>query len=173
VFSVGNIVIHPGYGACKIESIRKGKYVLRPNNHIPGDVKIFIAKENITDAGVHYPIKKNKIAYILRILNSEPNILSDDRSKGYPLTKEVISGGDLYKIAAAARDLTNSKNSSLHSSSGENLLKAAKKVLALELAHVKGISKDKIEGQLEKALNKKRSTKTKRSNKAHAFEMVS
>lgn len=158
MFNVGDIVIHPGCGISKVEAIEndaEGRiYILKPKKSAPGNFRILIPEKTIKKSGVHYPIKKDKIPEILKVLEKKPNDLSEDHKAGYKSTKEKLQSGCLYKTAEVLRDLKN-ESGNAYSSTRESLLESARKVPIEEIAYVSGISKDEVENWIDRALKKK------------------
>ncbi len=162
MFKIGDTVIHPNHGICKVESIQSDEstdakgliYVLKPNKPVPGNLRLLIPEEAIKSSGVHYPVNKSKIPSILQILEGEPNDLSEDYARGYDLSKEKIQSGKLNKVAEAARDLEKQKDHKSYSIK-EQLVQSAKKMLIEEIAYAKGIPKYEVEELIDNALEKK------------------
>ena len=160
MFKIGDTVIHPGYGICKIratkmdEAERAEVYVLRPRVSAPGDFKILIPKSKIKETGVHYPVHPSQVDKLLEILKEEPNDLAEDSKKGYPNTKQKILTGEPLKTAEVVRDLK-SRNDGMHSSIGNELLHTAKKTLMLEIALVRKITQERAAAWITSALNKR------------------
>lgn len=163
MFKVKDIVIHPGHGVCKITAIAKDilpnikgpVYVLKPITPTTGQFRLLIAEDKIEVSGLRYPIRKNEVPRLFRILEDSPNDILEDRKKGYPITKEKIYSGDIYKIAEAIRDLENQNNYGT-SRLRDDLLQFARKILTEEISHVQGISKDKVNKLIEDALKRKK-----------------
>ena len=159
MFKIGDMLIHPGHGACKVDAIQKDAspdisgtmYVLRPKGSAPGNFKILIAEEKIKKSGVRYPISQNQLSRVLQILKDEPDGFFEDSENGYHLTKEKVQSGNPYKIAKAIRILKKDDKHK-YSSIKEELLQLAKKKLIDEIAHVKRISKEETNGLIENAL---------------------
>lgn len=157
MLKVKDTVVHPGYGICKVIAVKKEKekdmYVLKPKRHIPGNFRILIPKKNLETSGVRHPIRKSEIGDILKILESEPDDISEDSEKGYPLTKAKIQNNNLYMIAEAIRDLKKQKR---YFSIKDELLQAARQTLAEEIAYVKGVAKNEADKFVDNALKVKR-----------------
>ncbi len=162
MFKIGDTVIHPNHGVCKVESIQNDVsteakrliYVLKPNKPIPGNFRLLIPKEAIKGSGVHYPVSKSKIPSILQVLEDEPNDLSEDYTRGCDLSKEKIQSGNLYKTAEALRDLEKQKGHKSYSIK-DQLVQSAKKILIEEISYVKSIHKYEAEELIDNALQKK------------------
>lgn len=149
MFKIGDTVIHPGHGPCKVDAIQKDvqsdingtTYILKPKGSAPGNFRILIAEEKIKKSGVRYPIGQNQISRVLQILKNEPDRSFGNSANGYHLTKEKIQSGNPYKIAKAIRILEKDDNHK-YSSIKEELLQSAKKKLIDEIAYVKRFSKE-------------------------------
>jgi len=164
MFRVGDIVMHPGCGICKVigmtcnkDSQPKAeeiKYVLKPKKPLPGDFELLISEEKLGECGVHYPIDKHQIPQVFQIFKKNPNDLSDDSKSGYPLTKEKIKTGDIDKIAEVIRDLE-ARDSSVFFSNSNSLLQSARNIFIEEIAFVEAGSKSNIEKLIDDMLRKR------------------
>lgn len=162
MFTIGDTVIHPNHGICKVESIQNDItteakrliYVLRPNKPAPGNLRLLVPQEAIQSSGVHYPLQKGKTGSILQVLEDQPNDISEDYTRGYDLTKEKIQSGNLYKTAEALRDLEKQESHKSYSIK-EQLAKSARKMLVEEIAYVRSISKYEVEELINSSLYKK------------------
>ena len=168
MFKVNDVVMHSAHGLCKIATITedilndvKGPvYVIRPTVPVSGQFRILIAEKNIKSSGVRYPIKKNKLPELFKVLESSPKDILEDCNKEYPKTKEKVYKGDSYKIAESIRDLENQLNHEPFRVK-RDLLEHAIKILILEVSYVKGVSKIEANNIIETAL---RENKKKQNN---------
>lgn len=164
MFKVGDIVMHPGCGICKIigkaynkdsqSSRGEIKYVLTPKKPLPGNFELLISEDKLEECGVRYPIDKHEIPQVFQIFKKNPNDLSDDSKSGYPLTKEKIKTGDIYKIAEVIRDLE-ARNSSFFFLNSNSLLQSARNIFIEEIAFVETGSKSNIEELIDDTLRKR------------------
>ncbi|MFH1996170.1 MAG: hypothetical protein ABIJ27_04120 [Candidatus Omnitrophota bacterium] len=145
MFDIGDKVIHPGCGACRVKGIRRGPkgaiFVLKPVRKMPGGLEILVAEYNVERAGVHYPIQKKEIEKILDILRSDPNDISGDSENAYETVRKNIKLGDPYTIAESVRDLAHSEDERFLSVK-EKFVQTAKDRLAEEISYVNGFSKE-------------------------------
>lgn len=158
MFKVGDIVIHPGQGVCRIKDIIKASqegamYVIKPNKPVPGDFKILVGKNQIEECGIHHPINKRKIPEVLDVLEKEPNDLSEDGQKGFPAAKKKVQNGNLCDAAEALRDLEKCSENK-YSSIKDSLMQAAKKELIEEISYVKKLSKEKVDKLIDERLKR-------------------
>jgi len=156
MFHVGDIVIHPGHGLCRIAAIQNIQsdplYVLKlKGKSVPGNVKILVHDKDVKSIGVRYPTTPGEIDEMMKILQEDSNDITDDSVKGYPLTKKMVQSGDLRKTAEAWRDLRRHRNSS-SSLTKKSLLEFADSMIVEEIAFVRKISKKKARKLIEDAL---------------------
>lgn len=156
MFHVGDTVIHPGHGICRVEAIQnyqnKPLYVLKLKGRpAPGDFKILVHEGNVKTIGLRHPISKNKVSAVFRILRKKSGDISKDSDNGYPLTREKVQSGNLYKIAEVVRDMEKQRGSS-HISARKGLLASASSLITEEIAFVKKISKDRAQELIDNAL---------------------
>ena len=56
IYKINDMLKHPRHGVCKVIGVRNNKkgnrYVLRPEQYIPGDFKIIISEKNIRQIGL-------------------------------------------------------------------------------------------------------------------------
>jgi CarD family transcriptional regulator len=111
MFQVGDVVIHPGYGAglvAKIEHLaslgsNKLYYLIELSDE--SKTSVWVPVRDAEAKGVRHPTPKSQLGRIWRILRAVPETLSTDHKERYELLQEKLDGGDIFRIAEAVRDL--------------------------------------------------------------------
>jgi CarD family transcriptional regulator len=111
MFQVGDMVIHPGYGAglvTKIEKLtclgsNKLYYLIELSDELKTNV--WVPVKDAEAKGVRHPTPKSQLGRIWRILRAVPETLATDHKERYGLLQEKLRGGDIFRIAEVVRDM--------------------------------------------------------------------
>ena len=131
MFQVGEMVVHPGYGAGKVVDVEK-----------------------LSCLG------SDKQYYSIKLLDGsetqvwKPGTLPTDHQQRYGVVRERLEDGDILQIAVALRDLSWKDHSvSSLTSEGKRLYDKGMKLLTSEVALVQGDDRDTVESEIERILN--------------------
>ena len=171
MFQVGEFVIHPTQGPCRIQAIEERPtrggtetcYVFflgSPKDRITMTVPI----EKAEAAGLRRPITKQQAGEVLDVLRAPAGRVSQHPNNQIEWLWACLNRGALLEIAAAARDLAATgvqahgelaeRGFVSYRYRGKALLGQALEQLTEELALVQGIPKQHVKRRIEKDLRK-------------------
>jgi RNA polymerase-interacting CarD/CdnL/TRCF family regulator len=160
MFSVGDTVVHPSYGAGVVTDIKTLAFLGNKANTYyslqllsePGTV-VMVAVRDEEKVGLRPPIPKSELHRVWRILSSDPEVLPSDHNERYAVLKEKLHGGDALEVAEALRDLAwrREQKRSL-TTEGKRLYELAMRFLSAEIAVAEGSDMSRIEGQISQSL---------------------
>jgi CarD family transcriptional regulator len=155
VFSVGDKVIHPAYGAgtvLEIEDKRVGEqqrtyYVIELLAQA-GTLHVPVARAD--DLGLRSPVKQ--AAHVLTVLNSPPVVLPNDHRERQESISIDIRSGDVVRISEAVRDLAYRERADKLTEADLKLYRQAQDFLIGELALSQGTDVETARHQVTSVL---------------------
>jgi len=159
--AVGQIVVHPRYGAGTVVGVREGRededhdryYVIEiPSRALQVHLPVEVAK----DADLRGLATLGKLTYALDILASAPAELPKDYRERHTALTEGMQDGAPASLARAIRDLSALQSKKSLSEIESALFTNAKRQLGGELALVVRIGLDEAMRQIDKALHQSR-----------------
>ncbi|OPJ54931.1 CarD family transcriptional regulator [Alkalithermobacter paradoxus] len=158
MFSIGDKIIYPMYGAGIIESIeekqvlgeRKKYYII---NMIISQIEISIPIDNICKLGIRYIIDENQVDEIISILKHENIDIEEKWNKRYRDNMDKIKTGDIYEIAIVVRDLIAQDRKKGLSAGEKKMLSEAKDMISSELSLVLDKDTQEIKNLIEMWVN--------------------
>ena len=145
MFQVGDIVIHPGYGAGLVAKIgqltclgsNKLYYLIELSDELKTNV--WVPVKDAEDKGVRHPTPKSQLGRIWRILRAGPETLATDHKERYGSLEEKLRGGDIFRIAEVVRDMYWKDHRVRRlTMAGKNLYERGLTLLTSEVAVVQG-----------------------------------
>ncbi len=173
-FSVGDTVVKPGLGICKIKAIRKmpvdGKdqsfYVLQS-----GEVKVMVPFAFAHGGGLRSTIDEKTIEKLFKFL-LEPIVIPEDEHESYehyPIeiesAKKSLKQRDPHELAALIKPLFYKKKIVELDKAEAEILQSASQYLADEIAHIEHTTRQKIASRIRTTLTEgRKARKTHLSN---------
>jgi RNA polymerase-interacting CarD/CdnL/TRCF family regulator len=163
ILKVGNKVVYPSQGPCRIGAVVKKEFGGRPQKFYPlavmndsGDV-LFVPVHKIKTLGIRQLMQKSEIPKLLSFLSRQtetavlPTTAMDWKQRVIDNSALLASGSafDLAKIIASLTELNETKALSPRD---RQVLDKARKNLICEISEVIGESKSAAENQLDDAL---------------------
>jgi CarD family transcriptional regulator len=111
IFQIGDIVIHPGYGAGTVVDIEKlqclGSDKLYYSIELSDGSKtrVWVPVKDAREKGVRHPSSKSRLGRIWHVLRSDPEILPPDHNDRYDLLQDKLRSGDILQIVEVVRDM--------------------------------------------------------------------
>ena len=164
MFAVGEVVVYPGHGVCKIEKIverlmsgvNKRFFLLRA---LGAEMCILIPEDKIEHAGLRHVVDVQTAERILAILK-EPDVVKVENNhnkqswnRRFREYMERIKTGNTLQIAQVLRTLSSVGLTKCLSFGEKRILNTSKALLAQEIAVAKRCSTDRALNEIEAALN--------------------
>jgi CarD family transcriptional regulator len=164
MFAVGEVVVYPGHGVCKIEKIverlmsgvNKRFFLLRA---LGAEMCILIPEDKIEHAGLRHVVDVQTAERILAILK-EPDVVKVENNhnkqswnRRFREYMERIKTGNTEQIAEVLRTLSSVGLTKCLSFGEKRILNTSKALLAQEIAVAKCCSTDRALNEIEAALN--------------------
>ncbi len=158
MFSIGDKIVYPSYGAGVINSIeekevlgeRKKYYIL---NMVISQIDIMIPIDNINKLGIRHVIEKSHVEDVIKILKDEKGDMDEKWNKRFRDNMDKIKTGDIYEIAVVVRDLMLQDGEKGLSTGEKKMLNDAKDMLISELTLVLEDEKDEVKKIIENCIN--------------------
>lgn len=156
-FDKGDKVVHPVYGAGRIEAIKEKQFLDHSNHyyviHVPAkDITIMVPTNRAADAGLRPVSGAGVFDKMWAILRTAPQGLPDayqDRQDGI---REQLRTGDILQIAQAIRDLMGRSEMGKLTQADKGLLEQAETFIASELAIAHDLEIDEAKRLIRSAL---------------------
>jgi CarD family transcriptional regulator len=164
MFAVGEVVVYPGHGVCKIEKVverimsgvNKRFFLLRA---LGAEMCILIPEDKIEHAGLRHVVDVQTAERILAILK-EPDVVKVENNhnkqswnRRFREYMERIKTGNTVQIAEVLRTLSSVGLTKCLSFGEKRILNTSKALLAQEIAVAKRCSTDRALNEIEAALN--------------------
>lgn len=164
MFAVGEVVVYPGHGVCKIEKVverimsglNKRFFLLRA---LGAEMCILIPEDKIEHAGLRHVVDVQTAERILAILK-EPDVVKVENNhnkqswnRRFREYMERIKTGNTVQIAQVLRTLSSVGLTKCLSFGEKRILNTSKALLAQEIAVAKRCSTDRALNEIEAALN--------------------
>jgi CarD family transcriptional regulator len=139
MFSVGDKVMHPEYGAGQITGVEH-RALMKELKHfyvielLEPKSTLYIPTHKMDELGVRPVMSRAKLAQVLDTLRSMPRRLSQDFKERQERVREKIRAGRPIQAAEAVRDLTYRGQHNRLTKIDEALLNQGRELLATEMA---------------------------------------
>ena len=154
---IGEKVVYPMHGAGEVTGIEEKEvggvtqsyYVLR----LPlGSLKLMLPVDKIEEIGLRDIIDVSKLERLTEILsgNSEPS--QGSWNKRFHATLERLKTGDIFEVAAVARNLTRQNLKKKISSGERRLMDLSRQILISELVYVLDKNADEVTEWVDKII---------------------
>ena len=160
MFQVGEMVVHPGYGAGKVIDVEKLSCLGSDKRYYSiklldgSETQVWVPVLEAEERGVRRPIALSQLGEVWRLLRAKPNTLPIDHQQRYGVVRQRMEDGDILQIAVALRDLSwKDQHVSSLTSEGKRLYDRGMKLLASEVALVQGDERDDVETQISHVLS--------------------
>lgn len=150
MYSVGDKVVHPGYGPGVIKSIERRQVIGEAKQYyvidmLTGGGTLMTPVAKADKVGLRLAIGDRAIARLLRSLTGTPGTLSNDFRERQIEIEERLRAGDIFAIAELVRDLAWHDQVHRLTKRDQQLMQRGEELIAGELALIKGIEiKDAI-----------------------------
>jgi CarD family transcriptional regulator len=111
MFRIGDMVIHPGYGAGTVVDIGElhclggGKPYYSIELSDGSQTRVWVPVRDAGKRGVRHPTPISQLSQIWRVLRAGPETLSPDHDTRHELLQEKLRGGDVFRVAEVVRDM--------------------------------------------------------------------
>ena len=142
-FSVGDKVVHPGYGPGQIRDIVSREFVGEAKSYYVIDVPnqgliLHVPVLRAGESGIRPAMNRAAFRQVLSTLRSGPSRLPDDFRERQAQIDADIKTGEVLSLATVVRDLTWHKERAHLTRKDSDLLKQGQERLAAEMALVSG-----------------------------------
>ncbi len=143
MYSVGDKVVHPGYGPGVITGVEHRQVIGEAKDYyvidmLSGGTTLMTPVAQADKVGLRLAITDAAIQRIFQILTEAPRTLSDDFRVRQADVDELLRNGDIFVAAEVVRDLTWSGQVRGLTKRDAQLLQRAEELIASELALVRG-----------------------------------
>ncbi len=139
MFSVGDKVVYPMYGAGIIESIEEKEILGETQKyyvmHMPiGDMKVMVPTKNVENIGLREVIDRNTVKLVLEWIRTKEVDDSANWNRRYRTNMDKMKSGDIYEVADVVKSLMFREEEKGLSTGERKMLDNAKQILISELA---------------------------------------
>jgi CarD family transcriptional regulator len=157
MYTVGDKVVHPGYGPGVIRDIDRRDMMGEPKRYYvidmqDGGATLMTPVAKAEDVGLRLAISKPSLKRLFRSLSQSPHRLSEDFKERQAEIEDQLKAGDIYVTAEVLRDLTWHGQEHNLTKRDTELLQRAEDLIASEVALVEGIDVKAAIEQLQATL---------------------
>lgn len=166
MFAVGEVVVYPGHGVCRIEKVvervvsgaNKRFFLLRA---LGAEMCILIPEDKIDHAGLRHVVDMQTADRILAILKESDGVQAESNhnkqswNRRFREYMERIKTGNTVQIAEVLRTISSVGLTKCLSFGEKRILNTSKALLAQEIAVAKRCSTERALGEIEAALDGK------------------
>lgn len=174
-FKIGDTVVEPSIGICKVEGIRRMTVDGSPRElyvfNAPNNATVLVPKDQIEKRGVRKPMSKEDAKKVLALLKVPTSPNRNDAKMQYAAYREIMNSGDPTKISKLLRDLYTLDQSNELKGKEREIMEQARKFLVDEITYIKSDAKLKITddiGESLKQMYKKKVQKDRENRKKNA-----
>jgi CarD family transcriptional regulator len=162
MYSVGDKVVHPGYGPGVIKGIERRQVIGEEKDYyiieiLTGDATLMTPVAQADRVGLRPAMGDASIKRLLELLSEAPDTLSEDFRERQLDIDERLKEGDVFVTAGVMRDMTWYSHFNDLTKRDVQLMQRAEDMVAGELALAKGIEvKEALENMqaiLQEAIN--------------------
>ena len=154
---IGEKIVYPMHGAGEVTGIEEKEvggvtqsyYVLR----LPlGSLKLMLPVDKIEEIGLRDIIDKSKLDKLTEILSGTSEPSQGSWNKRFHATLERLKTGDIFEVAAVARNLTRQNLKKKISGGERRLMELARQILISELVYVLDKNSDEVTEWVDKII---------------------
>lgn len=157
MFSKGDKVVYPMYGAGEIEDIEEkmidgisqSYYIIRIPN---GNLKIMVSVKKADTVGLREVFCGQQVFQMIETAAGLPVIMTENWNQRYKENMEKIRTGQLSEVAEVVRNLLLRERNKGLSSAEKKMLNNAKQIIISEIVYSSDVDKAKAEELLAKSL---------------------
>jgi CarD family transcriptional regulator len=161
MFRIGQTVVHPGYGAGRIQEIRTLSALGNSEREYYAiqligdpDTVVMVPLEREEEAGLRMPIPEEELKSVWRVLRADPRELPSNYKRRCSLLEEKLNEGGLKEMAEVVRDLSARRESEQRLTvRGKRLFEEAMQRLVSEVAGAEGSDFRTAESEIAVALH--------------------
>lgn len=160
MFRVGQTVVHPEYGAGRIQEVRtlsslgdaeRQYYAIRLIGD--PDTVVMVPIEREEEVGLRMPIPEEELKSVWRVLRAHPKQLPSNYKRRCSMLEEKLNGGGLHAMAEVVRDLAARRETEQRLTvRGKRLFEEAMQRLVSEVAGAEGSDFRTAESEIADAL---------------------
>jgi CarD family transcriptional regulator len=155
-FKIGDIVVEPSIGICKIEGIRQmpvdGEIRTFYVFHAANNASVMVPTNQIEKRGVRRPMAKEDARKVMTVLKTPAATNRNDAKMQYTHYREILNSGDPTRIAKLLRDLHTLDQTNELKGKEKEIMEQARTFLVNEISHIKDESKTKISDDITDSL---------------------
>ena len=143
MYSVGDKVVHPGYGPGVITGVEHRQVIGEAKDYyvidmLSGGTTLMTPVAQADRVGLRLAINDAAVRRIFQILAEAPRALSDDFRERQANVEELLKSGDIFVTAEVVRDMTWSGQVRGLTKRDSQFLQRAEELIASELALIRG-----------------------------------
>lgn len=178
-FHVGDIVVEPTLGICRIQGIQPRSVDGRSEDYFvfqAASARVMVPRSQLEKRGIRLPMSKEEIKKLTNGLKIPVAPSRGDAREEYLEYQEILRSGDPARISKLLRKLFLLEQADDLKGKEKELMEQARKFLVEEITFIQGTSKTKTLGDInenlrqmyKRKLKKDRETRGKEKEKARA-----
>jgi CarD family transcriptional regulator len=160
-FMIGDKVVYPSQGPCLIDAVITKTIAGDPSSFYrlslldDSQNSVLVPVEKIRTLHVRYLLAKSEIPKLLGHLENSPLAAKNWKQRGIDNAR-LLASGSAFDLAEIVESLTELREAKALLPRDRQTLDKARKFLICEISEVMEESRDRAEGQIDKALESKR-----------------
>lgn len=169
-FKIGDIVVEPSIGICKVEGIRRmtvdGQTTEYYVFHGQNQAVVLVPRGQIVKRGVRPPMTKEESKKVITGLKVPTSPNRNDARMQYPAYREILNSGDPARISKLVRDLYSLSLSGELKGKEKDILEQAINFIVDEITFVREDTKNKTRDEVNEALKQMYRKKVQKDREA-------
>ena len=156
-FRVGDTVVEPTIGICRVEGIRRQTIDGREEDYYvfqSESAKVMVPRSQVARRGIRRPMSKDEVKKLYNMLKMPVSPVRGDARQMYLNYRDIIKSGDPTKICKLVRDLYVLDEMDELKGKEKEILEQAMMFLLDEIVFVTTESKTKVRAEIEECLSK-------------------
>ena len=153
MFTIGTKVVHPLHGLGTVDSIEEKAILGQISKYacisFSGDRLRIMVNLRQKNSMIRPLINSDEISKVMDHLRDSDGTLPTRSSDRYSLNIKKIKSCDIYQLAEVIRDLTGLSQNHKLSPKEQQMLKSARKTLAVEFSYVNGKNEEEMEAEID------------------------
>ncbi len=156
-FRVGDTVVEPSIGICKVEGIRRMTMDGVTDDYYifeAGKARVMVPRSQVTKRGIRKPMTEDEIKKLYALLRMPVSPSRGDARQMYLNYRDIIKSGDPHRICKLIRDLYVLDEMDDLKGKEKEIMEQAMTFLVDEILFVTDESKTKVRRDIEDCLEK-------------------
>ena len=157
MFDVGDKVVYPHHGAGTVIKKEKREILGQTREYLTiqilhNDMTVNVPVENAEKVGLRGVIEEDLVNVVVKALTAGESEMPKNWNRRFKHNRDKMKTGDIFELAEVVKNLSLRDHEKGLSTGEKQMFVKAKKILASELMHAKGVDEDAAAEWLDEVL---------------------